>query len=475
MTSRGSRFTLTLIVVCLLALPARGQQQETPPPAAPVPAPGAPQTEPAPAPDEPPATTPAPAPEAAPQTEPQTEPAPASPDAAEPPQAPTASEPSDAGGTETGTGDVELPPRPAEDRILPRLDVYFPEGELDLRVNRLINKTFFEGQVKYNFIKGDITAFLRYRYYGYQRTTQFTVFDSIEFDDIDQNVTGDFDRVRGTLLLFQWPHSYNYRTFGLAEIDRISTNRGEKGDEFFVRRDRTNTFVRVGYQIGTPDEGRSSAIAGETRARTERLFSAFREFGPGDATFTAAVTYGFKIGIGDFDYVKFEFEALKRFDISTRTFLVGRLRGGTFPYIGDADTEKLPPDPDPIDFYAAPRSEAFRLDGRENLKGLDDRRRGIEQLLTTWEYFFPWFLESHRNFLRLDFENWYWILYTGFGTIGLDRKAYSDFGSYIPDAGIGFESSFRLRKYRFFLSGIVAQALKGDGGVEARISVKSYR
>ena len=49
----------------------------------------------------------------------------------------------------------------------------------------------------------------------------------------------------------------------------------------------------MGYQIGTPDEGRSSAIAGETRARTERLFSAFREFGPGDATFTAALTYGF--------------------------------------------------------------------------------------------------------------------------------------------------------------------------------------
>jgi hypothetical protein len=117
----------------------------------------------------------------------------------------------------------------------------------------------------------------------------------------------------------------------------------------------------------------------------------------------------------------------------------------------------------------------LRLDGRENLKGLTERRRGIEQLLTTWEYFFPWFLESHRSFLRLDFQNWYWILYTGTGTIGLDREVYTDFGSYEPDAGIGFESSFRLRRYRFFLSGIVAQALKGDGGVEARISVKSYR
>lgn len=438
MTSWGRPFLFSLLLVSLAVLPA-GAQQEPPP------------------------------------AEPQSVPAPDSPDAAEP-QAPTVPTPSGpGGGTEAGTGDVELPPRPSEDRILPRLDFYFPEGELDLRVNRLINKTFFEGQVKYNFIKGDITAFLRYRYYGYKRTTQFTVFDAIEFDDIDEDVTDDFDRVRGTLLLLQWPHSYNSRTFGLIEIDRISSNKGERGSDFFVRRDRTNPFVRIGYQLGTPDEGRSSAIAGETRARTERLFSAFREFGPGDATVTAALTYGFKLGLGDFDYVKFEFEALKRFDISMRTFLVGRLRGGTFPYVGDADPESLLPDPDPIDFYAVPGSEVFRLDGRENLKGLSERSRGIEQLLTTWEYFFPWFLESHRNFLRLDFENWYWILYTGIGTIGLDREVYTDFGSYIPDAGIGFESSFRLRKYRFFLSGIVAQALKGDGGVEARISVKSYR
>ena len=48
-----------------------------------------------------------------------------------PAPAPEVPEPSGAGGTETGTG--ASPPRPAEDRILPRLDVYFPEGELDLR------------------------------------------------------------------------------------------------------------------------------------------------------------------------------------------------------------------------------------------------------------------------------------------------------------------------------------------------------
>lgn len=418
--------------MCLFATPARAQQEEKTPPT----------------------TAPAPA---EPQTAPPVEETPTAPPPAEPP-----------------TPEPQAPPRP-EGGILPRLDVYFPEGELDLRVNRLINKTFFEGQVKYNFIDGDITAFLRYRYYGYRRTTQFTVFDAIEFDEIDEDVTEDFDRVRGTLLLLQWPYNYNHRTFALAEIDGISSNRRERGSQFFVRRDRTNTFLRLGYQLGTPDEGRSSAIAGETRARTERLFSAFREFGPGDSTLTAAVTYGFDFGIGDFEYVKMEFEAVKRFDVSARTFLIGRLRGGTFPHYGRVDANALLPNPDEIDFYALPRSEALRLDGRENLKGLSDRRHGIEQLLTTWEYFFPWFLESHRSFLRLDFQNWYWILYTGIGTIGFDREVYTDFDSYVPDAGIGFESSFQLRKYRVFLSGIVAQALKGDGGVEARISVKSYR
>jgi hypothetical protein len=425
--------------VCLLAVaPVRAREQEpaqTPPPAEP-PAPPVP-------------TAPAPV-----------------------PQTPTVPEPSGAGG---GTEGEVLPARPT-DQFLPRLDIYFPEGDLDLRVNRLINKTFFEGQLKYNFVNGDITAFLRYRYYGLRRTTQLTVFDSISFTAINQKVTEDFDRVRGTLLLLEWPHNYSNRTFFLTELDRISTNRGTaQGSNFLVRRDQTNTFVRLGYQLGTPDEGRSSAIAGETRARTQRLFSAFREFGPGEATMTAALTYGFPYGIGDFDYLKFEFEALKRFDVSKRTFLVGQLRGGTFPYLAKARPSTLPPNPDPIDFYAVPRSEAFNIDGRENLKGVRDRTRGTDALFTTWEYFFPWFLETNHRALRLDWDNWYWVLYAGYGAIGLNHKIYTDFSSYYPDAGVGFEASFRLRKYRFFLSGIVAQALKGNSGPEARISVKSYR
>jgi hypothetical protein len=450
-------------LLLLLGGAARGQQPEATPAPAQEPQPAA-----TPAPIRPPAPPPAmPAPAApvpekppAPETAPdEAAPAPAE---ATPPAAPE-------GQTEAAaSAGVE---RPREEGFLPRLDVYFPEGDLDLRVNRLINKVFFEGQVKYNFIRGDISAFLRYRYYGYRRTTQFTVFDSISFQEL-KDFSNDFDRVRGTLLLMQWPHSYHQRTFAMVELDRISTNKEEVAK--ILRLGETNTFVRFGYQLGTPEDARSNAIVGETRARSERLFTAFRDIGPGGAGFTGAVTYGFGLGVGDFDYVKAEAETLKRFDISERTFFVGRLHAGSFLRKGQRNRAEVPEPATEFDLLSIPLGEYFRLDGRENLKGLSEKMRGTDEIHMTWEYFFPWFLGANHRFLRLEWQNWYWILYAGAGTVGLDHNVYADFGSYIPDAGVGFESSFRLRKYRFFLSGIVAQALKGSGGVEARVSLKSY-
>ncbi len=407
------------------------------------------------------AQAPDPAPLAEVETPPAAEPQAPEPDPAAPPAPPV-----------PDTTDDEPAPKPPEERFLPRLDVYFPEGDLDLRVSRLINAVFFEGQVKYNFIKGDISAFLRYRYYGYKRITQFTVFDSIEFDDVE-DFSSDFDRTRGALLLLQWPHSFHQRTFLLTELDRISSNKEEVAR--ILRLGRTNTFVRVGYQLGTPDDERSNAIVGETRARSERLFTAFREIGPGGFGLTGALTSGFDVGIGDFDYLKLETGVLKRFDVSERTFMVGRLHGGSFLRKAHRDRKDLPEPIGDLDVFAIPGSEYFRVDGRERLKGVSERTRGTDVLYTTWEFFFPWFLKENRHFMKVEWQNWYWILYTGAGTVGLDRKTYTDFDSYIPDVGVGFESSLRLKKYRFFFSGIVAQALKGDGGVEARVSVKSYR
>src|SRR5262245_38511228 len=105
--SRVLRCLLALPLLALLPSSVYGQQPEATPPAADARAP--PQEPP------PPATEPAPPPAAEPHP-----PAPA--------ETPT---PDDIPGGE------DLPPRRPEERNLPRLDVYFPEGDLDLRINRL--------------------------------------------------------------------------------------------------------------------------------------------------------------------------------------------------------------------------------------------------------------------------------------------------------------------------------------------------
>lgn len=350
---------------------------------------------------------------------------------------------------------------------LPRIDVFFPEGDLDLRVNRLVDKVFFEGQVQYNFVDGDISAFLRYRYYGFRRTYQITGFDSVEFEGLEE-LEDEFERTRGFLVLTEWPFDYHRRAFFLAEIDRIISNK----EALRFDNNRTNTFLRLGYQLGTPNDSRSNAIIGERRAEIRRLFTAYREIGPGGAGFTAGLTWGFDFGPGNYDYVKLEMDTLRRFDLPFGgNFLVGRLHGGSFVHkrFKPAADELQPPDR-----YTIPRAELFRLDGRDNLKGVSDRVRGTEQLYGTLEWVHPWFVGEKRHAVWLDWDSWYWIFYAGLGTAGFDGDVYGDLSGYYPDVGIGFESSFRHRKYTFFLSGIVARAFEGEGDVEAKLSIKSY-
>lgn len=365
--------------------------------------------------------------------------------------------------------DEEIPDDPRDDEgqsLLPQIDIFFPEGDLDLRINRLVKKVFVEGQVQYNFVSGDITAYLRYRYYGYKRTTQFTVFDEIEFEEIE-DFSSDFSRTRGWLLLTQWPHSYSRRTFLLVELDRISSNK----EDLFFNNNRTNTFVRLSHQIGTPTDRRSNTIVGEDRSSVRNLFTAFQDIGPGDAGLTSALTWGFDAGPGDFDYFKLEVEGLKRFELPANRFLVGRLHFGRF-----FRERVIRDDPEVpfLDRFSIPRNEYFRLDGRDNLKGLDLRLRGTEELHTTWELALPWFLDQDRKALGLRWKDWYWVLYGGYGTIGFDTSIYSDAQSYIPDIGVGFETAIRLKDYQFFLSGIVAYAFEDGNSVETRLSLKSY-
>ncbi len=380
---------------------------------------------------------------------------------------PAGGPPPAAAGEETAEPEGE-PAEKSQAAFLPRLDVFFPEGELDLRASRLADKVYFEGQVKYSFVNGDITAFLRYRYYGLSRIYQLTGFDAVEFQGVEKLST-EFERVRGLLFLTEWPLDVQHRSFLLGEVDRITSNK----EALRFDNDKTNTFLRLGYQIGTPYDPSLNAIVGERRAQVPRLFTAFRDLGEGDFGVTAAATYGFDFTGGDFSYVKVEAEGLKRVDLPADLFLVGRVHGGSFPY--KRRRQDVPPDAERAVRYTIPRQELFRLDGRDNLKGVSERIRGTEQLYTTLELFVPWFLAEDRRALGLVWDNWYWIFYSGYGATGFETSVYGDPNAWYPDVGIGFESSFRLRKYRFFLSGIVAQALEGTGGVEARLSVKSYR
>jgi len=357
--------------------------------------------------------------------------------------------------------------------VVPDLDVFFPEGEFDLRLHRLIDRVFFEGQIRYDFVDGDISAFLRYRYYGYRRTYQLSVFDTIEFEGVEE-LSDEFERVRGVLFLTQWPHSFHHRTFLAAELDDISSNR-EGADN-----DKVNTFLRLGYQLGTPDDSRSNAIVGESRAKVERLFTPYRAIGPGDAGFTGALTWGFDFLGADFDYLRLELEALKRFELPGNTFLIGRLHHGTFLTEGRVAPDERPPDgggaTDPTRALSIPRNELFRLDGRDNLKTLDleGRVRGTDELHTTWEFLFPWFTSAHRSFLKASWETWYWVLYLGYGTLGTDRQIYTDLSSYVLDAGVGFQSSFKVRDYTLFFSALVGQANEAGADPKVRVSVKSY-
>lgn len=354
---------------------------------------------------------------------------------------------------------------PERETLLPDLDFYFPEGELDFRLNRLIKGSFYEGQLRYNFAKGDIEAFVRYRYYGYRSIFQLGLFDTVEFEPIESG-SNDFERTRGGLLLIERPFNYHSRGFFLAELDRITSNK----DEFEFTTNKTDTFIRLGYQLGTADDPKLNAIVGETRAQRRTLFTAHRELGPYSAGLSGAVTWGFEGPLGDFDFIKLEFGALKRFRLGQSSYLVSRLHGGSF-LRKRAVRPEIPIDSP--DRYSVPLEEFFRLDGSSNLKGLQPSLRGTEELLTTLEFFVPWFVNDRRQSLGVAWESWYWLLYSGYGTIGFDREVLSDSSTYLVDLGVGFETSFLLKDYTIFISAIAAQTLDIEGGVEARVSVKA--
>ena len=141
-------------------------------------------------------------------------------------------------------------------------NIYLPEGEFDLKVRRLIKNSLFEGQVNYNFVDGDVSTFLRYKYYSRNFTYKLSVFDELEFDQLGGN-TEEFDRVRGALLLFTYPENFNRRYTLLAQVDSLAF-----GDLTRPDNEKTNNYLKMGVQLGTESDERLNSIVG---ARVPRV------------------------------------------------------------------------------------------------------------------------------------------------------------------------------------------------------------
>lgn len=266
----------------------------------------------------------------------------------------------------------------------PNINIYLPEGEASLRVRRLIRNALFETQIDYKFASGDVRTFLRYKYYARNYTYRIGIFDTIEFPEIGEQSKVEFERVRGGLLLIGIPRDYNTRYFVLLQDDRLTF-----GDLTNVDNKRNNIYTKIAYQFGTKFDERMNSIVGETRGRIAPVLTAFRDIGPEKTGLAVALTQSARFATGDYKYTKFEAEALRRFDVSRRTFIFSRLHFGTF----FGYEELADPTGPQIGHYSVPRYEMFRLGGRDALTSIrtNEFTQGLQEVHMRNEYFFPIF------------------------------------------------------------------------------------
>ena len=365
---------------------------------------------------------------------------------------------------------ASLPPEaePEMTGIVPDVNFYLPEGRADIRLLKPIRNSLFESQVNYNFVSGDISAFLRYKYYGRRATSTFSFFDSIEFEELER-FSNDFSRTRGGLYLQRRPINYYNRLYGLFEFDRLTFSKPVDHPDA----NRTNLYVKFGYQFGTPSDERSNALVGEARDRILSLFTAYREIGPGGRGLSVAATYGFDFLGGDYRYVKTEMEGLQAIPLPHRNRLVVRLHAGYFPYKKTVREEFDPQIGTP---FSIPRYELFRLDGRQELKAYRGTERGPNEAHLTTEYVLPVFIDESRRFLGLHWNSLYAIGYAGAGNVGNEKSIYTRIQDYKVDAGVGFEASLSWRSYRALLGALAAKTLvNGVGGPRLLITLRTYR
>lgn len=347
---------------------------------------------------------------------------------------------------------------------LPNINVYLPEGTASIRLRKLIRNVLFESQIDYKFIEGDISTFLRYKYYAHGFTYKLSVFDTIQFPDPGSSDTQPFERVRGGLVLFEFPRDYNKRYYWLIQDDRLTF-----GNHLNVDDRKNNVYTKVSYQYGTEFDERMNAIVGESRGRITPVLTAFRELGPQNLSFAAALTLSGKVGTGDYQYARFESEILKRFDLSTTTFLVSRAHIGFIPWRQNvcpnlidgqcySDGGELL---QPIERYSIPRYELFGLGGRESLRSVRDNpdSEGTHEFHFTNEYFFPVFRNRDFRTYALHWNTMYGTAYLGAGSVAFDTKNLAKSANTVIDVGLGGETSLTLRDFNVILSLLYARGI----------------
>jgi len=368
---------------------------------------------------------------------------------------------------------------------LPAVNIYLPEGQASVRLRKLIRNVLFESQIDYEFVNGDISTFLRYKYYARNYTYRIGVFDSIGFPDLTSDSTKEFERVRGGLLLIGVPKDYENRYFFLLQDDRLTFGDTDRPDNR-----KNNIYTKIGYQYGTQFDERMNAIVGEQRGRITPVLTAFRDIGPQRTGLAAAITQSARIATGDYNYSRFEAEGLRRFDLTSTSFVFSRLHLGTFLKRDLNDPAPIPRDRDgdgdidPVpewEKYAVPQSELFRLGGREALKSIssNDTAIGTQEVHLTNELFVPVFRNRNYKLGRLYWNTMYAIGYVGAGTVGFKTQQLTDGKRLVADVGLGTESAITFGDYDVYLSVLVAHTFKQpddiDGGTKVRFAIRTVR
>lgn len=352
----------------------------------------------------------------------------------------------------------------------PTVNVYLPEMRTSIRLRKLLKNVLFESQIEYKFTDGDISTFLRYKYYARTYFYRIGVFDTIEFPQVGGTSTTEFERVRGGLVLMGFPRDSNDRYFWLLQDDRLTF-----GDLKQVDNKKNNIYTKIGYQFGTQFDERMNGIVGEIRGRITPVLTAFRDIGPQRTGIATALTQSVRFGCekvtdeatgnigrnckGDYRYTKLEAEALRRFDVTGTSFIFSRVHLGAFAGYDEPEERKNLPQ---TERYSVPRSEMFSLAGREALKGVDSGvdAQGTHEFHLTNEYFRPIFRNRDYKTGPLHWNTMYSIAYLGAGTVGFDYDQIAKTKDYVIDAGLGFEAAITLRDFEVLLSFLYAQTLK---------------